>query len=81
MEVQHILIQDKERWMARINVLYSIRDKPNLILDCKLHSRSLDLQAWLSSQSNYTLCFDGASKRNPREVGAGWFSLNLEEIN
>jgi ribonuclease HI len=57
--------------MARINVLYSIRDKPNLRSDWQLHSPSLDLQAWLSSQSNYTLCFDGASKGNPGEVGAG----------
>jgi ribonuclease HI len=32
---------------------------------------SNEFHSWLSSQSCYTLCFDGASKGNPGEAGVG----------
>jgi hypothetical protein len=37
----------------------------------QLHSPSMDFHSWLSSQSCYTLCFDGDSKGNLGEAGAG----------
>jgi hypothetical protein len=57
--------------MDRINVLYSIREKSLLRSKWQLHYTSLDLQAWISSQTNYTLCLDGDSKGNPEEPSAG----------
>jgi len=41
----------------------------------------LNIDLWIQKKKFHTLCFDGASKGNPREAGVGGYSLIPKEKN
>lgn len=64
----------KKDWMASFNLKPSKHPFTAHRSSWQLHSiHSIEL--WIQKQKIHTLCFDGASKGNPGEAGAGDGSL------
>jgi len=70
-EAPQFLETEEDLLMSELNISIIIHNKVSQRSFWKLHSSSLEFHSFLSSQSCYTLCFYGASKENPHEVGAG----------
>jgi ribonuclease HI len=65
------LTEEEEKWLEKIN-LPTIHPSNFPQKSCwQLHFSQQDFKKWLKSQDNHVLCFDGASKGNPGEAGAG----------
>jgi hypothetical protein len=65
------LEKEEENWMKKVNL--STTHSPKILQkSCwQLQFSHQDYNLWLSSQAGHILCFDGASKGNPGEAGAG----------
>jgi hypothetical protein len=71
MLIDNHLEKEEEKWLKNVNLtfLHSIKNPHK---SCwKLELSHQDYNIWLSSQEGYVLCFNGASKGNPREAGVG----------
>jgi hypothetical protein len=62
------LEKGEELWMTKLNVKILISPKISQRSNWQLQVSPQEFKSWLTSQSGYTLCFDGASKGNPWEA-------------
>jgi hypothetical protein len=62
-------IREKD-WMASFNLRTSKHSNAAPSSSWQLHN-ILNIDLWIQKQKTHTLCFDGASKGNPGEAGAG----------
>jgi hypothetical protein len=65
------LEKEEELWMSKMNVKICLSSKRTQRSFWQLQASPQEYNLWLSSQSGFILCFDGASKGNPGEAGVG----------
>jgi len=63
---------DEEAWLNKLHLQYFPAPCMKKNITCwQLQYIPQEFTTWLNSQKNHVLSFDGASKGNPGDVGAG----------
>jgi ribonuclease HI len=63
---------EEEAWLTKLNLLVvPLTCFPKKTSCWQLQFSPQEFKSWLNTQKSHVLCFDGASKGNPGEAGAG----------